>query len=137
MDKLTEARAVLAPKRRVRSETLMTDSLTPEPPLDYRLVDEVCLSPTRLIHHSPITTHFNGTMKLFVTTFDLRPEAVRALAERDCDGIELRAETATVPVDLAALRAVTSKPLLLTYRAVRVDAARIARPLQAGITLLS
>src|SRR5258708_39749674 len=75
-------------------------------------------------------------MKLFVTTFDLRPEAVRALAARDCDGIELRAETATVPVDLAALRAVTSKPLLLTYRGVRVDDARIAGAIQAGIDLV-
>jgi len=33
MDKLTEARAVLAPKRRVSSDTLMTDSLTLEPPI--------------------------------------------------------------------------------------------------------
>src|SRR2546423_12721105 len=32
MDKLTEARAVVAPKRRVSSDTLMTDSLTLEPP---------------------------------------------------------------------------------------------------------
>src|SRR5258708_40221280 len=74
-------------------------------------------------------------MKLFVTTFDLRPEAVRALAARDCDGIELRAETATVPVDLAALRAVTTKPLLLTYRGMHVDDARIAGAIQAGIDL--
>src|SRR5258708_34598701 len=72
-------------------------------------------------------------MKLFVTTFDLRPEAVRALAARDCDGIELRAETATVPVDLAALRAVTTKPLLLTYRGMHVDDARIAGAIQAGV----
>jgi 3-dehydroquinate dehydratase/shikimate dehydrogenase len=75
-------------------------------------------------------------MKLFVTTFDLRPEAVRALAARDCDGIELRAETATVPIDLAALRAVTSKPLLLTYRGTRVTDAQIAAAIQAGIDLV-
>ena len=33
MDKLTEAKAVLPPKRRVNSDTLMTDSLTLEPPV--------------------------------------------------------------------------------------------------------
>src|SRR5713101_8219853 len=33
MDTLTEARAVVAPKRRVSSETAMTDSLTLAPPL--------------------------------------------------------------------------------------------------------
>src|SRR5712692_4596736 len=33
MDTLTESRAVLAPNRRVSSETLMTDSLTLEPPI--------------------------------------------------------------------------------------------------------
>src|SRR5258708_22729986 len=88
------------------------------------------------MHHSPITTHFNGTMKLFVTTFDLRPEAVRALAARDCDGIELRAETATVPIDLAAIRAATTKPLLLTYRGTRVIDAQIAGAIQAGIDLV-
>jgi len=75
-------------------------------------------------------------MKLFVTTFDLRPEAVRALAARDCDGIELRAETATVPIDLAAIRAATSKSLLLTYRGTRVTDARIAGAIQAGIDLV-
>src|SRR5438034_2754983 len=37
MDKLTESRAVVAPKRRVRSDTLMTDSLTLEPPIVARL----------------------------------------------------------------------------------------------------
>ena len=33
MDKLTESSAVFAPKRRVSSDTLMTDSLTFEPPI--------------------------------------------------------------------------------------------------------
>lgn len=32
MDTLTDARAVLAPKRRVRPDTLMTESITFEPP---------------------------------------------------------------------------------------------------------
>src|SRR5258706_15396779 len=36
MDKLTEARAVLAPNRRVSSDTTMTDSLTLEPPIAQR-----------------------------------------------------------------------------------------------------
>ena len=72
-------------------------------------------------------------MKLFVTTFDLRPDAVRALASRDCDGVELRAEAAEALVDMAALRAVTSKPLLLTYRGMRVGDAQIEAAIQAGI----
>src|SRR5258708_8412595 len=122
MDKLTEARAVLAPKRRVRSETLMTDSLTPEPPVDYISRSSLSVADP-LIHHSPITTHFNGTMKLFFTTFDLRPEAVRALAARNCGGIELRAETATVPIHLAAFRALTPNPLLLPHPPVRAHSA--------------
>jgi hypothetical protein len=33
MDKLTDARAVVAPKRRVNPDTLMTDSLILEPPI--------------------------------------------------------------------------------------------------------
>jgi len=37
MDKLTEARAVVAPKRRVSADTLMTDSLTLEPPPRYKV----------------------------------------------------------------------------------------------------
>jgi 3-dehydroquinate dehydratase / shikimate dehydrogenase len=75
-------------------------------------------------------------MKLFVATFDLRPEAVRALAARDCDGIELRAETANAPLDLAGIRAVTSKPLLLTYRGMRVTASQMNAAIEAGIDLV-
>src|SRR5260221_1633494 len=76
------------------------------------------------------------TMKLFVTTFDLRPDAVRALAERDCDGVELRAEAADTPIDLAGIRAATSKPLLLTYRGMRVSDDQIVAAIQAGIDLV-
>jgi len=74
-------------------------------------------------------------MKLFVTTFDLRPESIAALAARDCDGIELRAEKAG-PADLAAIRAATSKPLLLTYRGVRVTEAQIEAAVAAGLDLV-
>jgi 3-dehydroquinate dehydratase / shikimate dehydrogenase len=76
------------------------------------------------------------TMKLFVTTFDLRPESVRALAARDCDGVELRAEAADAPLDLAGIRAVTAKPLLLTYRGVRVTEAQINAAVEAGVDLV-
>lgn len=74
-------------------------------------------------------------MKLFVTTFDLSPEGIGALAARDCDGIELRAENAG-PIDLAAIRAATSKPLLLTYRGLRVTDQQIAAAVDAGIDLV-
>jgi 3-dehydroquinate dehydratase type I len=74
-------------------------------------------------------------MKLFVTTFDLGPESVAALAARDCDGVELRAEKAGA-LDLAAIRAVTSKPLLLTYRGVRVTGEQIEAALAAGLDLV-
>src|SRR3990172_8118374 len=42
MDKLTEARAVLAPKQRVRSDTLMTDSLTLKPPIVALGIISIC-----------------------------------------------------------------------------------------------
>ncbi len=71
-------------------------------------------------------------MKLFVTTFDLRPDAITALAARDCDGIELRAENAEA-LDLAAIRAATKKPLLVTYRGVEVSAKKIAERIAAAV----
>lgn len=74
-------------------------------------------------------------MKLFVTTFDSMPETIRALAARECDGIELRAENAGT-LDLAAIRAATSKPLLLTYRGKRVTDAQIEDAIAAGIDLV-
>lgn len=74
-------------------------------------------------------------MKLFVTTFDLTPGAIRALAARECDGIELRAENAGA-LDLAAIRAATSKPLLLTYRGKRVTDEQVASAVDAGIDLV-
>jgi 3-dehydroquinate dehydratase type I len=66
-------------------------------------------------------------MKLFVTVFDL--DAIRAI-EADHDGIELRAENLR-ELDLRALRAATSKPIILTYRLSRVPDVRAA--LVAGI----
>jgi shikimate dehydrogenase len=74
-------------------------------------------------------------MKLFVTIFDLRPESIAALAARDCDGVELRAEKAG-PIDLAAIRAATPKPLLLTYRGVRVSEEQIEAAVAAGLDLV-
>jgi 3-dehydroquinate dehydratase type I len=78
---------------------------------------------------------FERPMKIFVTTFDLDPAAVAALAARDCDGIELRAET-TGTLDLHALRAATTKPLLLTYRGQRIATELIAAAIEAGIDLV-
>jgi len=74
-------------------------------------------------------------MKIFVTTFDLAPDNVRALAARGADGIELRAEHAP-DLDLAGIRAATPKPLLLTYRGMRVTRPQIAAAIEAGIDLV-
>src|SRR5437588_10474914 len=46
--------------------------------------------------------------------------------------IELRAERLGA-IDLHALRAATSKPIILTHRGVSVDDATIARAIEAGI----
>jgi 3-dehydroquinate dehydratase len=73
-------------------------------------------------------------MQIFVTTFDLRPDAVRALAARGGDGIELRAEGQTP--DLAAIRAATTKPLLLTVRGESITPERIRTAIEAGIDLI-
>ena len=66
-------------------------------------------------------------MKLFVTVFDL--DAIRAL-DAPHDGIELRAENLG-EIDLDALRAATTKPIILTYRGSRVP--DVGRALSAGI----
>lgn len=72
-------------------------------------------------------------MKLFVTileeTCDAAIDAVRAIA-LEHDGVEVRAEK-FASIDLAAIRASTSKPILLTYRGSRAPDVRAA--LAAGI----
>ena len=66
-------------------------------------------------------------MKLFVAVFDL--EVIRGI-DAHHDGVELRAEN--IPdLDLHALRAATTKPIILTYRGSRVPDVR--RALEAGI----
>jgi 3-dehydroquinate dehydratase type I len=78
-------------------------------------------------------------MKLIVTiyetTFDSALRAIAALRDADHDMIELRAEKLGA-IDLNALRASTSKPILLTHRGTRVDDALIARAVAAGIDLV-
>lgn len=75
-------------------------------------------------------------MKLFVTilepTLEAALAAIRALPA-DHDGIEVRAETLK-DVDLAALRAATSKPIILTYRGGRAPSVEAA--IAAGIDLV-
>jgi 3-dehydroquinate dehydratase / shikimate dehydrogenase len=72
-------------------------------------------------------------MKLVVTiyeeTFDAALRAIGALNAADHDMIELRAERLGA-IDLRALRASTSKPIILTYRGMQVDH---APAIEAGI----
>jgi 3-dehydroquinate dehydratase/shikimate dehydrogenase len=72
-------------------------------------------------------------VKLFVTileeTIDAAIAAIRALPP-DHDGVEVRAERFP-SIDLEAIRAATSKPMILTYRGSRVP--DVAQALQAGI----
>jgi shikimate 5-dehydrogenase/3-dehydroquinate dehydratase len=72
-------------------------------------------------------------VKLFVTileeTADAAVDAIRALRD-DHDGIEVRAENFP-SIDLHAIRAATSKPIILTYRGARVP--DVAAALNAGI----
>ena len=72
-------------------------------------------------------------MKLFVTVLEQTCEAavaaVRAIA-LEHDGIEVRAERFPA-IDLAAIRAATAKPIILTYRGSRVPDVEAA--LTAGI----
>ena len=60
-------------------------------------------------------------MRLFVTILEPTPEAaiqaIRALPA-DHDGVEVRAE-GFADLDLAQLRAATTKPIILTYRGGR------------------
>jgi len=78
-------------------------------------------------------------MKLIVTiyekTFDSALGAIAALRDADHDMIELRAEKFGA-IDLNALRASTSKPILLTHRGMRIDDALIERAVTAGIDLV-
>lgn len=72
-------------------------------------------------------------MKLFVTvleeTAEAAIEAIHALRD-DHDGVEVRAERFP-SIDLHAIRAATTKPLILTYRGSRVP--DVAAALDAGI----
>ena len=85
-------------------------------------------------------------MKLFVTVFDVA--GVERTAKLPCDGVELRAELLD-DLDLAHLRASTSKPIILTHRvsafgvgrpAARtpkaLDEAMLRRAIDAGINLI-
>jgi 3-dehydroquinate dehydratase type I len=75
-------------------------------------------------------------MKLFVTIYETSCEAaidaIRALRLKH-DGIEVRAEQFP-SIDLQAIRAVTDKPIILTYRGSRVPDVDAA--LDAGIDLV-
>jgi 3-dehydroquinate dehydratase type I len=75
-------------------------------------------------------------MKLFVTVYEPACEsavaAIRALT-LEHDGIEVRAERFP-SIDLAAIRAATGKPIILTYRGSRVPDVEAA--LHAGIDLV-
>lgn len=77
-------------------------------------------------------------MRLYVTIYensaDEAIERIRLL-DADCDGLEVRAERHP-DIDLAALRAATAKPLILTHRGVNVDERTIARAIEAGIELV-
>ncbi len=68
-------------------------------------------------------------MKLFVTVFD--PAEVTALPS-DHDGVEIRAE-GLPSVDPVAIRALTKKPIILTFRGREVDPLKIEEALDAGI----
>src|SRR5436853_7683727 len=73
-------------------------------------------------------------MKLVVTIHEETFEAaLRAIHElRDGDMVELRAEKLGA-IDFDALRAATTKPIILTHRGARVDEATILRAIDAGI----
>jgi len=68
-------------------------------------------------------------------TFDAALSAIRALDPRMHDVVELRAEKLGF-IDLGALRAATSKAILLTHRGMNVDDATIVRAIEAGIDLV-
>lgn len=75
-------------------------------------------------------------MKLFVTVYEetcgAAIDAIRALPPEH-DGVEVRAEKFPT-IDLEALRAATTKPMILTYRGSR--APDVQRALAAGIDLV-
>ena len=77
-------------------------------------------------------------MRLFVTIYEDTAESalarIRGLAE-DHDGVEVRAERHP-EIDLHAVRAATSKPLILTHRGVHIDEPTIVRAIEAGIDLV-
>ena len=73
-------------------------------------------------------------MRIVVTIYEETSEdALRSIREvRGGDMVELRAEKLGA-IDFAALRAATSKPIILTHRGVAVDDATLFRALEAGI----
>ena len=77
-------------------------------------------------------------MRLYVTIYENSSseaiERIRSLAA-DHDGVEVRAERHP-DLDLAALRAATAKPLILTHRGTSVGEATIRRAIDAGIELV-
>lgn len=77
-------------------------------------------------------------MRLFVTIYENTAaeaiERIRSLTA-DHDGIEVRAERHP-EIDLDALRAATTKPIILTHRGRSVDEDTIERAARAGIELV-
>ena len=77
-------------------------------------------------------------MKLFVTVLEESVEnAVRAIGgiEMDHDGVEVRAERFGTH-DLAAIRASTGKPIILTHRGRTISSGAITAALEAGMDLV-
>jgi len=91
MDKVTEARAVLSPKRRVSSDTLMTGSLTLEPPIVARRVRRSTRHQSRPLAQKDVCRAFTcDVLRAFVnllSTSDFLLPASIALPDRlDIDG---------------------------------------------------
>jgi 3-dehydroquinate dehydratase type I len=73
-------------------------------------------------------------MKIVATVFEETFDAALASIPAQCDMVELRAEHLGA-IDLNALRAATSKPIILTYRGVRQAPSPVAA-LEAGIDFI-
>ena len=73
-------------------------------------------------------------MKIVATVFEETFDAALASIPAECDMVELRAEHLGA-IDLNALRAATSKPIILTYRGVRQPPPAVAA-LEAGIDFI-
>src|SRR6267378_974995 len=69
MDKVTEASAVLSPKRRVSSDTLMTGSLTLEPPIVARRVRRSTRHQSRPLAQKDVCRAFTcDVLRAFIAT---------------------------------------------------------------------